>query len=219
MWNVPWKCVCKSFQPSDHFGFSTVNMQISFFQQFTGFFFIHKMKILILNSCFLLLLEIIVKIFKFLNMCMVTQKNKQSNSTASEVKVKEPRIVNIKLFCIRCISRYKWNVSLLARCSNFEGRVELVRPGVDVFFRSADWGYSGDVNWGLEWLSEAWCSLWISLLIQRMQVEFLCEHGYGVWRRLGLEWICMLGQLIKVMMVMLKTCWPCSFPVVYEWLS
>lgn len=40
-------------------------------------------------------------------------------------------------------------------CGNFEGRVELVWSGVDVFVGLVEQGHSGDMKRGLEWISEA----------------------------------------------------------------
>lgn len=55
----------------------------------------------------------------------------------------------------------------------------LVRPGISVFSRSDERGYGGDYKKGLASIGEA---MYLILPIQKVQVEYLCKHGMGVWR-------------------------------------
>lgn len=49
----------------------------------------------------------------------------------------------------------------------FDQRVRLLRPGVDVFVESVDWGDGGDFKRVQEWISEAWHSVQISICLYR----------------------------------------------------
>lgn len=71
----------------------------------------------------------------------------------------------------------------------------MVRTGVDGFFASVDRGH-GDER-GLEWISEGGNLI---LSLHRVQAEFLCGYGVGVWRRVGFERICVLGRLTEITM-------------------
>lgn len=111
---------------------------------------------------------------------------------------KKKRIVDMKLICLQPMQTEYLCVCEVRR---FWIWVKLVRPGVYAFVRSVDRGHGKDVERYLEWISEG---ANLTLPIQRMSV---CEHIVCVWRRVGLERICMLGGLTKVMMVMSRACW------------
>lgn len=68
------------------------------------------------------------------------------------MKNKQKMTVNIKFFYIAIITDASGIYLSIGKGGNFEGRVELVKPGVDAPVGSDD---SDDVERGQEWISEA----------------------------------------------------------------
>lgn len=124
---------------------------------------------------------------------MIAWKNKRNNSSAGEAKWKNKNCkYKINLYC-----RYGEMLLNVSKGSAFEEKVELDLELL--FIRLADWDHDADVERGLDWISECKQNVYVS-----MQSECLCGHGMGVWRRVSLQQIYLLGHLTKLTVVILR---------------
>lgn len=88
-------------------------------------------------------------------MHLVVWKDKQNNSTTSEVKAKDKNSKYKIFFCITDTKNLSGISLPVGEGGSFEGRVDLARSGVDIFFGLVDQGYNGDVKRGLDSIREA----------------------------------------------------------------